>query len=186
MLKKLLNTAKKHSKFENTVEFIRIYLGIGLFFKGVHFMVNPQDLVYFLNQGQLNVIESFISHYVISAHLVGGLLLTFGLLTRVGALIQIPVLIGALGIVHASEMLFSTNQNFEFTALVLFLLVIFSIIGAGNISLDHHILKEDSDEKPWIEEKLKQLFAKEGHLALVRISSKIQQKPKRLKNKNNT
>mgnify|MGYP001321069059 CR=1 FL=1 len=183
MLKNIITSAKKHTKFENTMELIRVYLGIGLFFKGIHFMIHPQDLVYFLSQGQLNVIESFISHYVISAHLVGGLLLTFGLLTRLAALIQLPVLIGALGLVHSKDMLFSTNQNFEFTALVLFLLVLFSIIGSGNMSMDYHILNEDGDEKAWIEEKLKQVFSREGHLVLVRLSSKIQKKPTRLSKK---
>lgn len=183
MLKRIIDTALKHSKFENTMELIRIYLGVGLFFKGIHFMVNPQDLVYFLNQGQLNIIESFISHYVISAHLVGGLLLTVGLLTRVGALIQIPVLIGAIGLVHSSEILFSTNQNFEFTALVLFLLIIFSIIGSGNLSMDYHVLSEEDDETAWIEEKIKQFFSKEGHLMLVRMSSKIVKKPCKKKKK---
>ena len=95
-MKKIIKSALSHSKFENAIECIRIYLGIALFFKGIHFMINPQDLVYFLQQGELNVLETFISHYVISAHLVGGLLMTVGLLTRVGALIQLPVLTGAL------------------------------------------------------------------------------------------
>jgi putative oxidoreductase len=176
-MSKLIDTAKNHSKFENTIEIIRIYLGIGLFFKGIHFMINPQDLVYFLNQGQLNVIESLVSHYVISGHLVGGILLTLGLLTRLGALIQIPILIGALGLVHSKDVLFSTNQNIEFTALVLFLLILFSIIGSGNVSLDYHILDEKGQNKAWIEEKISQLFSKNGHLVLVRLSSKIQKRP---------
>ena len=94
------------------------------FLKEFIFMINPQDLVYFLQQGELNVLETFISHYVISAHLVGGLLMTVGLLTRVGALIQLPVLTGALILVHSKEVLFSITQNIELTALVLFLLII--------------------------------------------------------------
>ena len=182
MLGHLINTAKKHCKFENTMEFIRIYLGIGLFVKGIHFMTHPQDLVFFLNQGQLNVLESFISHYVISAHLVGGLLLTIGLLTRLGALIQIPVLVGALGLVHSKEQLFTTNQNFEFTALVLFLLILFSIIGSGNLSTDHHALKDNDDEKAWIEKIIERIFSREGHLMLVRLTSKISKKPNRFFN----
>ena len=94
-------------------------------------------------------------------------------MTRVGALIQIPVLTGALGLVHSKEALFSTNQNIELTALVLFILIIYAIIGSGNISFDHHIL--DDDDKPaWIETFIQRLFAKEGRLAFVRLSSKIQ------------
>ncbi|MGA0242236.1 MAG: DoxX family protein, partial [Candidatus Marinamargulisbacteria bacterium] len=177
MIKKVIQTARNHSKFENTLDIIRIYLGIALFIKGIHFIINPQDLVYFLNQGQLNVIESFVSHYVISAHLVGGLLLTVGLLSRIGALIQIPVLVGALGLVHSNETLFSTNQNIELTAMVLFLLVIYAIIGAGNLSLDYHCLDEKGQTSSWIETKINQFFSREGHLLLVRLSSKITKKP---------
>ncbi|MBL6723417.1 MAG: DoxX family protein [Candidatus Margulisbacteria bacterium] len=176
-MKKIIHTAFYRSKFENAIELIRIYLGVALFFKGIHFMVSPSDLVYFLNQGQFNVLEAFFTHYVISAHLVGGLLIAVGLLTRIGALIQIPVLIGALGLVHSKEQLFSLNQNIELTALVLFLLVVFSIIGSGNVSLDHHIVKEDPKRKVWIEEFVKQMLCREGHLNLVRLSSKIRQKP---------
>ena len=151
MLKNILNTIQNHSKFELALDLIRIYLGIGLFLKGVHFMLSPQDLVYFMNQGKLDVLESFISHYVISAHLVGGLLLCIGLLTRLAATIQLPILIGALGMIHSKETLFSINQNIEFSALVLFLLVLFSIFGAGNISVDYHLLGESSDKKSWLE-----------------------------------
>ena len=143
---KLLKESLKHSKFENAIEIIRIYLGVALFLKGVHFILQPEDLVYWLHQGQLNVIEALVSHYVISAHLVGGLLLSVGLLTRVATAIQIPVLFGALGLVHSSEQLFSISQNIELTSLVLFLLIVFSIIGAGNLSLDYHIL-EDKNNK---------------------------------------
>ena len=142
---KLLKESLKYSKFENAIEIIRIYLGIALFFKGVHFILQPEDLVYWLHQGQLNVIEALVSHYVISAHLVGGLLLTVGLLTRVATAIQIPVLFGALGLVHSSEQLFSISQNIELTSLVLFLLFVFSIIGAGNLSLDYHILEDKNN-----------------------------------------
>lgn len=187
MINHVINTAKKHCKFENTMEFIRIYLGIGLFLKGIHFMTHPQDLVFFINQGHLNVLESFISHYVISAHLVGGLLLIIGLLTRLGSLIQIPALVGALGLVHSKEQLFTTNQNIEFTALVLFLLIIFSIVGSGNVSMDHHTLNDGEDEKAWIEKVIERIFSREGHLVLVRLTSKISKKPNRFfnpKNKN--
>ena len=139
-------------------------------------MINPQDLVYFLQQGELNVLETFISHYVISTHLVGGLLMTVGLLTRVGALIQLPVLTGALILVHSKEVLFSITQNIELTALVLFLLIIYAIIGSGNISIDHHVVGEEPDRKVWIEEIVKKLFL-EGKLTLVRISNRIRKKP---------
>lgn len=179
-MKIIIKTALSHTKYENAIELIRIYLGVALFFKGIHFMINPQDLGYFLNQGQLNVLETVISHYVISGHLVGGLLMSVGLLTRVGALIQLPILTGALLFVHSKEILFSTTQNIELTTLVLFLLGLFSIIGSGNMSVDYHVVKEDGQKKVWIEELIKQILSREGRLTLVRFSHKIRKKPDRL------
>jgi len=134
-------------------------------------------LVYFLQQGQLNILETFISHYIISSHLVGGLLMSVGLLTRVGALIQLPIVSGALIIVHSKEALFSINQNIELTALVLFLLGIYAIIGSGNLSIDHHIVEDDPERNVWIEEFIKKIFSTDGALTLVRLSSKIRKKP---------
>ena len=159
-MKKILKKTLSFTKFENAIECIRIYLGIALFFKGIHFMIHPQDLVYFLNQGDLDVIEAFVSHYVISAHLIGGLMLGIGLLSRVGAAIQLPVLSGALGLVHSKESLFSTTQNIELTALVLFLLLVFTVIGSGNISLDYHLLKDNSKSATFFENFLKKLIRK--------------------------
>ena len=157
-MKSILKKTLSFTKFENAMDCIRIYLGIALFFKGIHFMIHPQDLVYFLNQGDLNVIEAFVSHYVISAHLIGGLMLGIGLLSRVGAAIQLPVLSGALGLVHSKESLFSTTQNIELTTLVLFLLLIYCVIGSGNLSLDYHVVKEDLQKSSWIETIIKKLL----------------------------
>ena len=158
-MKIIIKQALKQTKYENAIECIRIYLGLALFFKGIHFMFQPQDLVYFLKQGDFNVLETLVSHYVISAHLIGGLLITVGLLTRVGAFIQVPVLLGALAFVHSKEMLFSTTQNIELTALVLFLLVLFSIIGSGHISFDYY-LDHTNPNNIWIERKIKNIVSK--------------------------
>ncbi len=157
-MEKLIQTALKYTKYENAIECIRIYLGIALFFKGIHFMIHPQDLVFFIKQGEFNLQETLISHYVISAHLIGGILLTFGLLTRIGALIQVPILLGALTFVHSKETLFSTTQNIELTTLVLFLLLIYCVIGSGNLSLDYHVVKEDLQKSSWIETIIKKLL----------------------------
>lgn len=177
-MKSILKSAYKHSKFENSFEILRIYLGIALFFKAIHFIVNPEDLIYFMSQGKITFIETFISHYVISAHLVGGVLMTFGLLTRIGAAIQIPVLAGALGLVHLNEQLFSTSQNIELTALVLLLLIIFAFTGSGNISMDYHVIGDDNHKrKTFIGNLVKQILSNEGSLTLARFSTKIRRQP---------
>ena len=69
-------------------------------------------------------------------------MIAVGLITRIGALIQIPILSGALIFVSMPKGLFTQNQSFEFTALVLFLLVIFTIFGGGAWSVDKRILQD--------------------------------------------
>ena len=85
---------------------------------------------------------SIVGHYVIIAHLVGGLFLAIGLFTRFAALLQIPVLFGAVFFVHRAEGLFTTSQNLEFSILVLFLLILIFFYGPGVLSLDRVFFKK--------------------------------------------
>ena len=79
------------------IDLVRIYLGLGLFFKAIYFMSHRDNLIRLLNDaGNLYVAQAMAAHYVIPAHLLGGLLLTAGLLTRIAALAQIPILLGAI------------------------------------------------------------------------------------------
>ncbi len=78
-----------------------------------------------------------LAHYVIPAHLAGGFLLAFGALTRPAAIAQIPLLLGALFYVALPRFAsLAQRQDFEFTALVLFLLSIIAIQGLGRLSVD--------------------------------------------------
>ena len=70
------------------------------------------------------------------AHLCGGLLLALGLVTRIAAFVQLPALLGAVFVVHLQEGFFTTEQNLEFSLLVLFLLVLAFLHGPGEWSLD--------------------------------------------------
>src|SRR5258708_6066419 len=119
---------------------VRIYLGLGLFARGLLLITNTST-GYFVDMlqraGQPWLVTGFMLHYVMLAHFIGGALLTIGFLTRIAALIQIPVLVGAVFFIHRQDGLFAMGQSLEFSALVLFLLVIFLFAGAGKLSLDH-------------------------------------------------
>lgn len=119
---------------------IRVYLGLGLFARGLLLITNTStgffvDLLE--RSGQSWLLTGSVLHYVILAHFVGGFLLTIGFLTRIAALVQLPILVGAVFIVHRPDGLFAMGQSLEFSALVLFLLGVFSLAGAGRLSLDH-------------------------------------------------
>jgi hypothetical protein len=81
-------------------------------------------------------------HYVALAHLCGGLMLAFGLLTRLAALIQIPVLFGAVFLVHLQGGLLAAGQSLEFSALVLVMLGVYFLIGSGRWSVDHYLFRQ--------------------------------------------
>ena len=119
---------------------VRIYLGLGLFARGLLLITNTSP-GYFVDlmqrSGQSWITNGILLHYVMVAHFVGGLLLTIGFLTRIAALVQIPVLFGAVFFIHQQDGLFALGQSLEFSALVLFLLCVFAVSGAGKLSLDH-------------------------------------------------
>jgi uncharacterized membrane protein YphA (DoxX/SURF4 family) len=118
------------------LDVVRVYLGAGLLFRGLALLVTDTGLQQFTGQTAPSVVTTWVAIYVTAAHIVGGALLLVGLYTRLAALIQIPVLAGAVLLVHWQDGLLSANQSLEFSALVLFLLVLVSLFGGGRWSLD--------------------------------------------------
>lgn len=118
------------------LEIIRIYLGVGLFMKGVYFAGHTGAVVSLLDASQIDVAGVALAHLVAGVHLVCGALVAVGLLTRVAAWAQVPILLGAVLLVHLREGLFGSSQNLEFALLVLLLLVLFGVTGGGRWSAD--------------------------------------------------
>ena len=88
------------------MDFVRIALGIFLVYKGIDFLNNMSDLVSLMSSqtsfGSFTYILA--GHYVVFAHILGGILLTLGVLTRFACIIQIPVMIGAVFFVFRGQM----------------------------------------------------------------------------------
>jgi len=130
------------SRREYWLDCVRIYLGLGLLARGLLLITNTST-GYFVDllqhSGQSWLTTGVILHYVMLAHFVGGAMLTVGFLTRIAAAVQIPILAGAVFFVHRKDGLFAMGQSLEFSALVLFLLVIFFVSGAGPLSVDRSV-----------------------------------------------
>ncbi len=140
-LRQFIDWAEAHPKV--WLDCVRIYLGLGLFIRGVFIITNTRaefilDLLKRIEFPWLVTVG--LLHYISLAHLVGGLMLTVGLLTRIAAWVQIPILAGAV-FIHRGEGLMSGGQSLEFSALVFFLLVMFAISGAGPLSVDNGMPK---------------------------------------------
>lgn len=140
-LRQFIGWADTHPKI--WLDCVRIYLGLGLFVRGLFIITNTRaDFVTTLLQrfDAPWLVTVVLLHYIALAHLIGGLMLTVGLLTRITAWVQLPILAGAL-LLHRSEGLMSGGQSLEFSSLVFFLLLTFAFSGAGPLSVDHGMPK---------------------------------------------
>lgn len=118
------------------LDMIRVYLGAGLFFRGLALLLTRGGFEQLVGSVAPGVSLSGLAVLVTATHLVGGALLLVGLYTRLAALVQVPILVGAVFLVHWQDGLLSADQSFEFYALVLFLLVVVCLFGGGQWSLD--------------------------------------------------
>jgi len=131
------------------IDAMRIYLGIGLVWKGLYFMLHRDELANVMDQlGNSWFIPLALAHYVVPMHIIGGTALALGLLTRVAALTQIPILLGAALVNLPRAMYFGPRQNLEFAVLVLFLLCLVFAYGAGRLSMDYALTKKTIEPHP--------------------------------------
>lgn len=125
-------------------EVVRVFLGLALFVRGLHFVTHVGDMRALLEQGGLRLdfaASVALAHYVAIAHLCGGLLLAAGIVTRLAAALQVPVLVGAVFLVHLREGLFGAGQGLELAVLVLVLLVAAVFHGGGKLSVDDYLAR---------------------------------------------
>lgn len=130
------------------LDIVRVYIGIGLFVKAIGFIGDKQYLMNLMSgAGDLWFAPVMIIHYVIFAHLVGGLMLAAGLMSRIAAAVQIPVLMGAVFYVNLPRvMAFEFRQNLEFSALMLLLLCVIAVFGPGRWSSDFYLFRRTNSE----------------------------------------
>lgn len=130
------------------MDLIRIYLGVGLFAKGLAFVGERDALVRTMVEHDIIWSGMALAHFVILTHVFGGLLMAVGIGTRVGALIQIPNLVGATFFVNWSGGLWGFAEELRFSALVLFLLIMFVWYGGGPLSLDARLQRGEEAAPP--------------------------------------
>ena len=139
-IQKLLD--KLYDYRETAFDLLRIYLGLGLFARGVLFIADSSNFIALLSPDSGALLRStVIVHYVALAHVFGGTMMAAGLLTRVAALVQIPVLVGAVFVSQLQGGLLTASQSFEFSALVLFMLILIFLYGSGTWSADYYLFK---------------------------------------------
>ena len=118
---------------------LRAALGIALVSKGISFISDMISLKALL-ESSFGFLPDWIALVITWIHLLCGFLITIGLFTRLSALIQIPILIGAV-IINLSMGIFTPGSELLFSLLVLVLLVLFVFEGGGELSVEDYIKK---------------------------------------------
>ncbi len=125
------------------LDIIRIALGFFLLLKGLAFMENSAYLKDVIEKQRVvsvspGILRALVN-YVTFAHLVGGTLIAMGTLTRFASVIQIPIVLAA---VFLTDFFQSPINTLTWPSIVaLALLVLFTIIGSGPLSLDRYLSK---------------------------------------------
>ena len=119
---------------------IRAALGIALTWKGINVMSDMMSLKAMLAESSFGFLPDWIALVITWIHLLCGFLITIGLFTRLSALLQIPILIGAV-IINASSGIFTPGSELIYSLLILVLLVFFLFEGGGELSVDEYMKK---------------------------------------------
>src|SRR6185295_20263975 len=115
---------------------LRILLGLILLIKGYLFMFRINDLsevVTAMKMGSFNVTLALIIAW---SHMLGGLAIICGILTRISCVIQFPILVGAVFYVNIRQG-FVNPTEWILSVVILFLLVFFFVYGSGEHSLSN-------------------------------------------------
>nr|WP_299174199.1 DoxX family protein [uncultured Allomuricauda sp.] len=136
-----MGTVKNLNKWANAhtyypLDLVRIALGIFLFYKGVEFMTNHEQMAIMVRPFQEMPGGMILLHYITPAHFVGGFLIVVGLLTRWAAAAQLPILIGAVLTNFLGEM---NTINLILATITLLVCIFFLVYGSGKHSADYYL-----------------------------------------------
>jgi uncharacterized membrane protein YphA (DoxX/SURF4 family) len=117
----------------------RILLGLFLIYKGGYFISNNRDF-----EDLIAPVSNFMGgmltfHYIAAAHLMGGIMIVFGLLTRWALMAQLPILVGAVLLNFLGEM---STLNLIISSVTLGVSIFYTIYGSGKHSADYYFKME--------------------------------------------
>src|ERR1035437_8621103 len=124
------STGKQQPKW---LSIFRIALGLILFWRGISFLYNPDELGSMLRI--IGIDAQVFSFAITYLNLLGGLFIAVGLFTKWASIVQIPILLGAIFFVNIRN---GSTSELALSAIVLILLFAFTIEGSGIISADEY------------------------------------------------
>lgn len=116
---------------------LRILLGIILFWKGIVFIRDTEDLKLLIDRSGVGFFSQYdeaLSFIVAYLSLLCGLFIACGLFTRTSCIVQIPILFIAVFFINTRRL----ENTFELvlSVVTLLLLIFFAIKGSGTLSAD--------------------------------------------------
>ena len=139
-----MNTVEKLDHWAAThsyiwMDLLRFILGTFIFYKGLVYAADRTVLTEIIGNSQFDFVALGLVHYVIFVHLVGGLLIAIGLMTRMAILFNLPVLMGAVIFINADKGFFSANSELGISIVTLLFLIVFLLYGSGKRSADEYM-----------------------------------------------
>lgn len=129
-----------------SIAFLRIILGLIIFLKGLFFIMNRDALLTMITNSTFDLYAVLLVHLVASAHLMGGILIVIGLITRIAILFQLPILAGAILFVNSKTGFYSMDSELALSVLVFVLLLVFLVFGSGKLSVDEWMKKNSKTD----------------------------------------
>ena len=134
VIKKLNKWANSHAYYP--IDLLRIFLGVFMIYKGIYFIRNSSYLAELLSDFDGYLVMMLSTHYLGIFHFVGGIMIVFGLLTRLAIVVQLPILIGAVAINFIGVM---NSQNLLEASIILLISLFFLFFGSGKHSMDYDL-----------------------------------------------
>jgi len=139
-----MDNVKKMNKWANahtyySLDILRIALGGFLVIKGISFITNSRAF-----EDMIAPVSNFMGgmltfHYIAAAHIMGGIMIAFGLLTRWAIIAQLPILLGAVLINFFGNM---DGNNLILATATFGISVFFVFYGGGKHSADYYFKME--------------------------------------------
>lgn len=119
---------------------LRVALGIILAIRGISFLISIQPLFHLIGSSSLNELNmnKTLALFICWVHILGGTFIILGLLTRISASAQIPILLGAIVFINLNSRLSQGFSELLLSLLVLILSAWFAWAGGGKISMDYY------------------------------------------------
>jgi putative oxidoreductase len=127
-------------KYPYLYVFLRVVLGFILAIRGIYFLTAIQPLFTLIKGSRLSELNMNmpLALFVCWVHLLGGTFIILGLLTRISAWAQIPIILGAIFFINLNNNLAKTFPELLLSVFVLILLIPFALTGGGKISMDRY------------------------------------------------